>query len=177
MTKVVERPFPTLKTERLVLRQLVANDEQDVFELRTNAEVNKYIDRPISRADQNGRAFIDRISKGVNSKTLVFWVISLKGNSKLIGTICLWNFSSDKTTAEVGYELRPDCVRKGIMNEALVAVLDFGFNVAQFKSIEAFTHKDNLGSKKLLNKNGFEEDKTRVDDDNVNNIIFIKAND
>jgi len=177
MTKEIETVFPTLKTKRLVLRQLVTTDAQDVFHLRTDTEVIKYIDRPVSREDKNGKAFIERISKGVKNRELFFWVISQKENPKLIGSICLWNFSSDKTIAEVGYELNPKHFRKGIMNEALTVVLDFGFNSAQFKTIEAFTHRANLGSKTLLTKHGFVEVKERVDEHNLNNIIFIKTND
>ncbi len=169
--------FQIIKTERLVLRQLVAADSQQVFKLRTNAEVIKYIDRPTSRGDKNGRDFIERINEGMSNKALFYWVITIEKSTTLIGSICLWNFSKDETIAEVGYELFPDYYQKGIMNEALIAVLDFGFNRAKFKDIEAFTHRDNLGSKKLLTKNGFVEDKTRKDDNNLNNIIFIKTND
>lgn len=177
MTILNVTPFPTIKTERLILRELLVSDQEQIFSLRTNTEVIKYIDRPISRNDKNGLAFIERISNSTKNKDIFYWVITLKGSSKLIGSICLWNFSVDKTIVEVGYELFPEYFRKGFMNEALTAVLDFGFNVTCFKTIEAFTHKDNLGSKKLLVKNGFKEDKARVDDDNLNNIIFIKTND
>jgi len=177
MTILNVTEFPSIETEQLMLRKLLVSDHEQIFSLRTNTEVIKYIDRPISRKDKNGLAFIERISNSTKNNDIFYWVITLKGNSKLIGSICLWNFSSDKTIAEVGYELFPEYFRKGFMNEALIAVLDFGFNISHFKTIEAFTHRANLGSKKLLVKNGFKEDKSRVDDDNLNNIIFIKTND
>ena len=170
-------PFPIINTERLVLRQLSENDADSVYALRTNKEVLKYIDRPQSRNQGDGLAFIKRITKSVNNSTAMYWVIALKDSTKLIGSICLWNFSKDIKTAEVGFELFPGYQGRGIMSEALKAVLDFGFNSAMFNTIEAFTHKDNLGSKNLLVKFGFTEVKDRVDVDNANNLIFIKQND
>jgi len=177
MSRLNVTEFPIIETEQLVLRELLLSDQELIYSLRTNTEVIKYIDRPISRKDKNGLAFVERINNSIKNKDIFYWIISLKGSSKLIGSICLWNFSSDKSIAEVGYELFPEYFRKGLMNEALIAVLDFGFNRIQFKTIEAFTHRDNLGSKKLLIKNDFVEDSTRVDADNLNNIIFIKTND
>ena len=170
-------PFPIIKTERLVLRQLTVADAEDVYALRTNKEVIKFIDRPPSRTKGDGLAFVEHIANSVKDNSTIYWVIALKGSPKLIGSICLWNFSKDHKVAEVGYELFPDFQGQGIMSEALNVVLDFGFNSVGFQIIEAFTHKDNLDSKNLLLKHGFVENKDRVDVDNANNIIVIKRND
>lgn len=151
------------------------SDSEDVFQLRTDKIVNKYIDRPTSRSDKNGEEFVSRINKSIADKNVYQWVISLKDNPKLIGTICLWNFNKNRTTAEVGYDLFPQYHSQGIMTEALNEVLNFGFNNASFKTIEAFTHKNNKASINLLIKNGFLEDENRKDKENVNNIIFAKV--
>lgn len=39
------------------------------------------------------------------------------------------------------------------MSEAIKKVIDFGFNDMRLKSLEAFTHKENLPSIKLLERN------------------------
>lgn len=67
----------------------------------------------------------------------------------------MWNFSKDNKKAEVGYDLNPLFQRKGIMSEALKSILGFGFNNLNLDKIDAFTHKKNESSKKLLEKNGF----------------------
>ena len=177
MNKLNFTPFPIIKTNRLVLRQLTEIDAENVYALRTNKEVIKFIDRPPLRTKGDGLAFVERITNSVKDNTVIYWVITLKGNPNLIGSICLWNFSKDHKVAEVGYELFPEYQNQGIMSEALNVVLDFGFNSARFNTIEAFTHKDNLGSKNLLLKYGFDEDLGRVDNDNLNNIIYKKQND
>jgi [ribosomal protein S5]-alanine N-acetyltransferase len=38
-------PFPILTTERLTLRQPVINDENEIFILRSDGEINKYLGR------------------------------------------------------------------------------------------------------------------------------------
>jgi ribosomal-protein-alanine N-acetyltransferase len=153
------------------------SDCKDVFRLRTDKEVNKFIERPTSRTEKNGEEFVKRIHKSIADNSIYHWVISLKDDPKLIGTICLWNFNKDKTVAEVGYDLFSQYQGQGIMAEALSAVLNFGFNTSGFKIIEAFTHKENKASIKLLIKNGFFEDKNRKDSENTKNIIFVKQND
>lgn len=177
MNQTSSNTFPLLKTKRLELRCLLMTDSKDILMLRTDKEVNKYIERSTSRTDKNGKEFIKRISKSRIENSVYYWVISFNENPKLMGTICLWNFNEDKSVAEVGYDLLTEHQGQGIMTEALKAVIKFGFNTAGFKVIEAFTHQDNIASKQLLIKNGFEERKDRVDNENANNIIFVKQND
>jgi ribosomal-protein-alanine N-acetyltransferase len=85
----------------------------------------------------------------------------------------LWNFSENKKRAEVGYDLNPIYQRKGIMNEALKQIIEFGFVDLNLDKIEAFTHAENENSLKLLEKNGFYIDENRKDEDNLNNLIFV----
>lgn len=58
------------------------------------------------------------------------------------------------------------------MQEGLRSILDFGFNELNLDFIEAFTHRENESSKKLLEKNGFLLVEKRKDEDNPDNIIF-----
>lgn len=58
------------------------------------------------------------------------------------------------------------------MNESIKLVLDFGFNQLHFNTIEAFTHKDNLGSIQLLKRNNFTHKLNRIDKGFPHNIIF-----
>jgi ribosomal-protein-alanine N-acetyltransferase len=58
------------------------------------------------------------------------------------------------------------------MSEALNCILDFGFSELNLDKIEAFTHRENEDSKRLLEKNGFNLIADRKDEDNISNIIF-----
>jgi ribosomal-protein-alanine N-acetyltransferase len=172
MSKINFTPFPVLATERLILRCLEVSDDQQLFKLRSSKIVNKYIVRPIQKDIKEIRAFINKIIDGINNDEWIYWVITLKENPKLIGTICYWNFSSKKTVAEIGYELDPAFQGKGIMSEVLKKIIEFGFQEIELDAIEAYTHKNNNNSTKLLQKYNFKQDVERVDKDNSNNIIF-----
>ena len=152
--------FPTLKTKRLTLRQLSLNDEHEIFILRSDSEINKYLDRQMSNTVDDARNFINK----VNENNLLYWAITFSNKNILIGTICLFSFSEENNKCEIGYELLPDFQRQGIMKEAIEKIIDYAFNIIKVQKIEAVPHKGNNSSINLLEKLSFknsnEYDKT-----------------
>ena len=150
-------PFPVLKTERLTLRQLRSSDDKEIFALRSNDHVNKYLDRKPSKSIDDAKNFIHTINDNIQRNESIYWAITLNGSDKLIGTICLFDFSDDNLKAEIGYELLPDFQGKGIMQEAASKVIYFGFQHIGLNSIEAYTHSENQNSTRLLEKFNFKK--------------------
>ncbi|MEP7265618.1 MAG: GNAT family N-acetyltransferase [Bacteroidota bacterium] len=150
-------PFPVLTTDRLVLRAIETTDDNDIFLHRADEKVNKYLEGFSHATIEQSQALISRIQNEIINGKSIFWVINQKGNNKFIGTICLWNISVDENKAEAGYTLNPQFHKMGYMNEALIKVIDFGFNKMKLKTIDAFTHKDNESSTKLLLRNKFKQ--------------------
>lgn len=155
MNKLSFLPFPNLNTERLNLRQLITEDFEEIRILRSDERILKYL--IIEKCNNNEEAvkFIEKINKGINNSDSLYWGISLRNEKKIIGTICIWHISEENSRAEVGYVLHPDQQGKGIMSEALDAVLDFGFTYLQLHSMEASLDPGNIASIKLLEKKGF----------------------
>jgi len=173
------KSFPEIKTERLFLRKIEEFDYDVILFLRSDETVTKFIKRPENRKTKNKAdaiKFIKEINDAFEKNKSFSWGITLINDSKIIGTICLWNFSQNSKTAEVGYDLDPKFQRKGIMSEALKMIIDFGFKELKLDKIEAFTHKENESSKILLKKNGFYFIEDRKDLDNESNIIFELEN-
>ena len=173
MSKPKSYQLPTLRTERLILRQLKSKDDEAIFRIRSNEVVYKYIAKETQKSISEARAFIAKTNKGVANGEIKYWGIVLKETNELIGDICLWNFTEDKLTAEIGYQLYPDFHRRGIMNEAIGKVIDYGFVTLKLKAIEAFTHRDNEGSKILLRRNQFKLDPDRRDKGFPDNTIYV----
>ena len=172
-------PFPEIKTERLFLRKIEISDDDVILFLRSDETVTKFIERPENRKTKNiadAIKFIEDLNEYLETNKSITWGITLKNDPKIIGTICLWNFSENKKSAEVGYDLVPKFQGKGIMNESLKMIIDFGFKELKLDKIEAFTHYKNESSKRLLGKNGFQFIENRKDINNKSNIIFELKN-
>ncbi|WP_347217701.1 GNAT family N-acetyltransferase [Chryseobacterium sp.] len=165
-----------LETERLILKEINETHTEDILLIRSNKVTNQYVNRKSPKTNYDALEFILHIKKETQNKEVVFLGISYKNCQNLIGTICLWNFSKDKTLAEVGYELLPDYHRKGIMSEALGAVLDYGFKELQLQKIIAITSQFNENSKGLLLKYDFILEEGEKDEQNSNNIVFSLKN-
>lgn len=166
-----------LETERLQLKEINESYVDDILKIRSNEIINQYVQRVSPKNNYDALQFILTIKENTRNHKTFYWGISLKDQSNLIGTICLWNFSEDRTVAEVGYELLPDYHRKGIMSEALKAVINFAFNSLLLKEIVAMTHRYNDNSKKLLSKHDFVLEEGRIDDGIPENMVFSLKND
>jgi ribosomal-protein-alanine N-acetyltransferase len=157
-------PFPILTTERLTLRQLVIDDEKEIFTLRSDSEINKYLDRQVSNTIDDAKNFINTVNENINKNDSLYWAITLGDRNILVGTICLFGFSDESGKCEIGYELLANFQRQGIMKEAAEKIIDYAFNTIKVQKIEAFVHRDNQSSIKLLEKFSFrhsnEPDKT-----------------
>ena len=105
MANRIFKPFPILKTDRLILRQLVNTDDNEIFALRSDDKVNRYLDRQSSKSIEDAKSFIQIITENVKRNDSIYWAISLSG--KLIGTICLFEFADDNIRAEIGYVFFP----------------------------------------------------------------------
>lgn len=95
-----------------------------------------------------------------------------QNNPTIIGTICLWKFSENFYTAELGCKLLPEYHGKGIMSEAVNFMLKYGCEVLNLQKIDAFTHRSNVNSIRLLQKSKFILNENRIDEKYPENIIF-----
>jgi ribosomal-protein-alanine N-acetyltransferase len=103
----------------------------------------------------------------------MYWAISLKNEPGLLGTICMWNFDAEKNMAEIGYELMPSHQGKGIMNEAMQAIITYSFNELQLRVLAAIAHPDNEASANLLKRNRFvlDEEYEFVSEDDAEGLM------
>lgn len=164
--------FPILTTVRLTLRQLSIDDQQDILALRSDPAINKYLDRQPSKTAEDAINFINKVNENIEKHLAFYWAITLTETKTFVGTICLFDFSTEKNSCEIGYELMTKFQGRGIMNEAIRVVIDYVFQTLKFKKILAFTHCDNQGSTKLLTKFNFVRSE-ETDIENPNLHIFI----
>lgn len=162
------KTFPILMTEKLILRQLSKSDSGAILQLRSDTEVNKYLDRKTSKTLEDALGFINSIIENTGNDGLFYWAITQKGDGKLIGTICLFDFLDAEKKCEIGYELLPQYHGQGIMAEAIKKVIEYAVQALGIKAIDATPHNENQSSIKLLQKTGFKQ----LDDINAGNAIL-----
>jgi ribosomal-protein-alanine N-acetyltransferase len=147
--------FPILSTKRLILRPVTKADATEVFKLRSDSNVMKYIDRPRATTIDDAINLIQRIEDGITNNEGIAWALTLKESNTLIGIISFHRIEKENYRAELGYILASNFHRKGLMQEAVTAILDYGFNSMKLHSVEATINPANAISAKLLEKNGF----------------------
>ena len=152
-------PFPILKTERLVLRQLIKQDVKDILFLRSDERILKYIDITKALTKNDALEYINKMNAGIEQNEFILWGINTKTSSHVIGTICLWNLNKEQGIGEIGYLLHPDFQGQGLMQESIEKVIEYGFKTMRLKLIEAVFNENNLKSLYSLKRNNFRFDR------------------
>ncbi len=149
-------PFPGLATKRLLLRRITLEDAEEIFFLRSDEVVMRYIDKDREKTVEEAILHIKRINQNIDENEAILWGMELTNNpGKLIGSICLWKIQPEHFRAEIGYVLHPAHWGKGLMKEAIHAVTAYGFNKIGLHSIEAQINPANAASAGVLESTGF----------------------
>ncbi|RZJ52340.1 MAG: N-acetyltransferase [Flavobacterium sp.] len=164
--------FPTLNTERLLLRSFDEKDAEPLHQLRSDPVVNAFVGRDNSSTLESAKAYILKIEDLIQKEECMYWVIASKMDNKFIGCVCLWNYDIENEIIEIGYEMLSEFQGNGFMTEALKAVIDFSFNEMNAKLITAFPSSDNVSSVTILKKLDFvfENESYNNKHDNIENI-------
>lgn len=156
MAEINFTPFPEILTERMILRKINEADAEQIFKLRSDEEVMKYIGKKPIVSIEEAKAFMNLITESLTKNDGITWAMTMKESpEKLIGTIGLWRIIKDHFRAEIGYMLLPLYWRKGLMKEAILQLISFGFNELKLHSIEGRINPLNIASGTILESTGF----------------------
>ncbi|MGO4292288.1 GNAT family N-acetyltransferase [Chitinophaga sp. RAB17] len=147
--------LPVLSTGNLVLRPIEEKDTATLFHHFSDDAVTKYMDIDSFSNISEATHIIQFFRKSLEDEEGMRWAITLAGKDELIGTCGYHKINKPHFKAEIGYDLRPAFWGKGIMKEAIGAMLTYGYEELQFNRIEAFVDPENIPSSKLLSRLGF----------------------
>ncbi len=152
--------FPEIRTKRLLLRQPTMKDVAWYFEYFSRPEIVWGGGEPGPRDMKAAREEFRKYLIDLYRKRLGFrWIITLKGEGQPIGTLGFHKWApSAAYQAEMGYDLAKEHWGKGIMTEAMKAVIDFGFTKMELNRIEVFIMPRNKRSIKLVQRLGFKRE-------------------
>ena len=146
--------LPTLRTKRLTLRPVRMSDAADLYEYSKDPEVARHVLWDAHQSVGDSRGYLRYAVRQYRQDLPASWGIELKENHKLIGTIGFMWINRDHNSAEVGYSLAREYWNRGIMSEALSAVLNEGFMDLNLHRIEAQHEVDNPASGRVMVKCG-----------------------
>ena len=142
-----------LQTSRLLLRRLQASDAPALFRMFSDAETMRSWSRPPFVRLEEAEELVARARlSGEEGRALV---LGLEFDGAMIGTCVLHSFEHQCRRAEVGYRLGREYWGRGLMSEALTALIDFGFDKLELIRLEADTDPRNTASIRLLERMGF----------------------
>lgn len=145
----------TIETLRLVLRRFKAEDAEDMFHnWAGDPEVCKYL---LWGPHKNAEASRKRIMQWVNNYDIdssYIWAIELKAKNMAIGSISVELTYDSVFTCEVGYCIGRDYWNRGIMTEALRAIMHYLFYEVGYQQIQAKHDLLNPASGMVMQKAG-----------------------
>ena len=147
--------FPTIDLGDYILREQTSEDAADFFHYYADPIVNKYIVSDIPVSLEEARSEINYWIQVYNNNDGIYFGIARKDTNQLIGSAGLSSYNHRHNRIEASYDLAKEYWGKGIMTLALKAIVKYGFEVMNVNRIEAFSLKENIGSRKVLLKSGF----------------------
>lgn len=146
------------ETERLILRELLPEDEQYIFELDSDPDVHLYLGRqPVTQTEQ-ARETIANIRQQYADNGIGRWAMIEKATGNFLGWTglklvrTLTNGHIDYY--DLGYRMMKKYWGKGFATESAVASVQYGFEQLQLQDIFGMADVGNKASRHVLEKAG-----------------------
>ncbi len=146
--------LPVVETPRLTLRRATMRDAADIYHYARDPEVARHVLWEPHASLWDSRAYVRFLLYQYHSGQPGSWVIEFRETGRVIGTIGYMSYAADNAAVEVGYSLSREYWGRGLMTEALQAVIGETFRVLQMHRIEAMHFSDNPASGRVMQKCG-----------------------
>ena len=144
-----------LETERLVLREMTADDARFILELLNTPKFLKYIgDRGVRTVKQSAAFIENRYRQSYHDHGFGLYTVELKDDGAPVG-ICGFVKRGSLPDPDLGFAFLPQFEKHGYGFESTVAMMEYGRDVLRVSRVLAITTPDNDRSGKLLEKLGF----------------------
>lgn len=142
---------PVIKTKRLILRRMNADDAEALKEWMPDSSIYEYWGKAMGKTDKNPELMFIKPEKPSKSFHLG---IALAETDKVIGELWVYLITNDRM-ATVAIRLSKKEHNKGYGTEALNAITDFCFKNTELKRLFAEIDVRNEASWKLFEKCGY----------------------
>jgi ribosomal-protein-alanine N-acetyltransferase len=147
--------LPELETERLLLRKMRLDDAEAMFAYASDPEVTRYVPWDTHRSMEDSESFLGFATEGYERGDFGGWGVVLKDDGVFIGTCGIdVGYAPEHARAELGYVLSREHWGKGLMPEAVRAVIRFSFGRMGLNRVEARCIAENTASARVMEKAG-----------------------
>lgn len=169
---LTHRGTQTIETSRLILRRAVREDAEAMFRnWASDPEVTKFLTWPTYEKVENAYPILDLWISEYERPNFYQWMIVLKELSEPIGSISVVRQRDDIGEAEIGYCIGSHWWQKGIMTEALRAVIEYLFTEVGMNRVAARHDPNNPHSGRVMRKCGMKYEGTSHSSDRNNQGI------
>ncbi|MGX8774741.1 MAG: GNAT family N-acetyltransferase [Bacillota bacterium] len=166
----------TIETERLILRQIRLSDAEVAFEnWMSDDKVTEFLTWPTHKDVSESEEIIREWIGQYEDPDFYQWVIVLKEIDEPIGSISVVEKDESINMFHVGYCMGRRWWHKGIMTEALKAVIKYLFTETDVNRIEARHDPNNPHSGDVMKKCGLRYEGTMRQADRSNKGIVDAA--
>jgi [ribosomal protein S5]-alanine N-acetyltransferase len=153
---------PTIKTDRLLLRRIIATDIDNIFKGLSDPRIIKYygVNFKTLEATKEQMIFYADLEK---NGTGTWFAICSPDNKVFYGAGGLNGLNKQHRKAEVGFWLLTDYWGQGIMKESMPLICDYGFKNLSLHRIEGFVESENANCKRAMAKLDFQYEGTMRD--------------
>lgn len=148
------QPPPTIELEGARLRPLRVADADAFYAYLQDPAVTELTSYPIVSVPMV-EAMIERSLSRWAAGELSKWGVALHHDDQVVGTCGFNEWSQVHRWAELGFDLATAHWGKGLMRQAVAAVLHWAFRRDQVDRVHAFVRVDNRRSERLLERSGF----------------------
>ena len=151
----------TIETSRLILRRAVRDDAEPMFRnWASDSEVTKYLTWPTYEKVETAHQILDLWASEYEKPNYYQWMIVLKELGEPIGSISVVRQNDRVEEAEIGYCIGSHWWHKGIMTEALNAVIEYLFTEVGMNRVAARHDPNNPHSGGVMRKCGMKYEGT-----------------
>ena len=148
--------FHSLESKNIYFKPLSINDAQEIHTYASDEEVSQFIGWNLMNTLDETREHIETMLKRESAGTHLYASIVLKSTQVKIGTAMIFNFDDEANQAEVGYVFHKDHWGKGYGTECVGLMSGFSFETLNLHKLHASVVDANIGSARVLEKNGYE---------------------
>ena len=151
----------TIETPRLLLRKACREDAEPMFRnWASDPEVTKYLTWPTYENVETADGILDDWIAEYEKGSFYQWMIVLKELGEPIGSISVVRQNETVEEAEIGYCIGSNWWHRGIMTEALAAVIDYLFAEVGMNRVSARHDPNNPHSGAVMRKCGMKYEGT-----------------